>query len=81
MMPTVLRNSGFNFKINIHDHEPMHVHVWYQGREAVINFEKTIAVRKNYGLARNELRQALEIIKKHQSFLQDKWREIYGRKI
>ncbi len=78
-MPTVLNESGFNFKINTHDHEPMHVHVWYQGRQVLINFEKDVSIRKNYRLNRNELQQALVIVKRHQPFLQAKWREIHGQ--
>jgi hypothetical protein len=78
-MPTVLRKNGFDFKINTEDHEPMHVHVWYQGRQVLINFEAEVSIRRNYGLNRNELRQALIIVEEHQSFLQTKWREIYGQ--
>ncbi|MBA2495147.1 MAG: DUF4160 domain-containing protein [Acidobacteria bacterium] len=77
-MPTVLRKSGFSFKINIHDHEPMHVHVWKQGRQVLINFEDTVSMRKNYGMNQNEIRQAINIVVENQEFLQVKWREIYG---
>ncbi len=77
-MPTVLRKSGFNFKINIHDHAPAHIHVWHQGQQVLINFEDVVSIRRNYGLSRNELRQALVIVREYQSFLQTKWREIHG---
>ena len=77
-MPTVLRESGFNFKINTHDHAPMHVHVWHQGREVIVNFGGQVAVRENYGLNRGELRRALSIVRQHQTFLQNCWREIHG---
>lgn len=78
-MPTVLRKNGFDFKINTEDHEPMHVHVWYQGRQVLINLEAEVSIRRNYGLNRNELRQALIIVEEYQSFLQTKSREIYGQ--
>lgn len=42
MMATVLRQDGFSLMIYTRDHEPMHVHVWYQGGEAIIRFEKEI---------------------------------------
>ena len=77
-MPTVLREGGFNFKINTHDHEPMHIHAWYQGREVIINFEGSVALRENNGLNRSELRQALSIVRRHRTFLQTCWREIHG---
>jgi len=75
-MPTVLREGGFSFKINTDDHEPMHVHIWKQGRQAIINFEEDIAVRKNYGMSRNEIRQILIIIENSLEYLRERWREI-----
>lgn len=52
-MPTVLRESGFNFRIYTDDHEPSHVHVIKAGKEAVITLgSETIRpiVRENYGM-------------------------------
>ena len=80
-MPTVLRTAGFQIVIYTDDHLPMHVHVKYQGREALINLgneNENIFLRENRGLNRNQLRQALEIIETNQLFLIAKWREIYG---
>ena len=68
-MPTILRQSGFNFKINTDDHAPAHVHVWYQGRQVLINFENEVSIRKNYGFNRRELRQSLVIVFERQSLL------------
>ncbi len=78
-MPTVLRQNGFNFIIYVNDHEPMHIHVFYQGNEAVINFAGEIEVRDNLGLNRSRLRQSLIIIRENQELLQTKWREINER--
>ncbi len=80
-MPTVLRNSGFQVVIYTDDHLPMHVHVKYQGREALVNLgteNESIFLRENRALNRNQLRRALEIIETNQLFLIAKWREIYG---
>ncbi len=77
-MPTVFRESGFRFMIYTEDHAPMHVHAWYQGRQVIINFEGNVAVRENYGLNHSELRRALSIVRQHQTFLQNYWREIHG---
>lgn len=52
-MPTVLRQNGFEFVIYLNDHEPMHVHVFYQGNEAIINFAVAPEVRQNCGLNRS----------------------------
>jgi hypothetical protein len=78
-MPTVLRQNGFEFIIYLNDHEPMHVHVFYQGNEAIINFAVDLEVRQNYGLNRSQLRQALVIVIEHRELLQTKWREINER--
>ncbi|MGI8882915.1 MAG: DUF4160 domain-containing protein [Pyrinomonadaceae bacterium] len=80
-MPTVLRINGFEFKVYTDDHEPMHVHVRYQGREAVIYLgseNERVALRENRGLNRPTVNRALRIAAEHQMFLIESWREIYG---
>ncbi len=79
-MPTVLGKSGFSFKIYTEDHAPMHVHVRYQNREAVILLENEngeVSIRENRGLNSVRLRRALNIANDYQEFLIDKWKEIY----
>lgn len=77
-MPTVLRHSGFSVMIYTRDHEPMHVHVWYQGSEAVIRFQTDIILLEVNGMSRKEGRRALAIINENREYLSKKWREIYG---
>ncbi len=80
-MPTVLRESGFQVVIYTDDHLPMHVHVKYQGREALVNLgteNENVFLRENRGLNRNQLRRAVEIVGNNQHFLIAEWREIYG---
>jgi len=60
------------------DHEPMHVHVWYQGDEAVIRFETEIILLEEHGFNRQQIRRAVAIVKQNREFLIAKWREIYG---
>ena len=77
-MPIILRQGGFNFKINTNDHEPMHVHVWHQGGEVIIEFETEVIVRENNGFSRSEERRALLISGEHQKLFQSEWRRIHG---
>ncbi len=70
-MPTVLRKSGFEFKINTDDHEPAHVHVWYQGNRVLINVAESISVRRSYGMNHSEIRRAMIIAGKYQELLQN----------
>ena len=77
-MPTVLRQNGFSLMIYTRDHEPMHIHVWYQGNEAVIRFETEITLLEEHGFNRQQIRRAVAIVRQNREFLIDKWREIYG---
>jgi hypothetical protein len=79
-MPTVLREDGFDLMIYTRDHAPMHVHVWHQGNEAVIQFESEIRLLEVNGLNRRETRRAIEIVRKYRPSLVEKWNEIYEEK-
>ena len=76
-MPTVLRQGGFRLMIYTSDHEPMHVHFWYQGNEAVIRFETEIVLLEERGFDRQQIRRAIAIVRQNREFLIKKWREIY----
>ncbi len=77
IMPTILREGGFHFKINTDDHEPMHVHVWHQSHLLIVNFETEVVVRNSYGFNNNEARRAVRIVEANQTIFQAKWREIH----
>jgi hypothetical protein len=62
--------------IYLNDHEPMHVHVFHQNGEAVINFAGAPLLRENRGLNRNHLWRAMSIMQENQAVLQSRWREI-----
>lgn len=59
---------------------PMHVHVWHQGAEAIIEFESEIRIRENNGMSRALVRRAERIVGENQEFLQNEWRSIYGER-
>jgi len=77
-MPTVLREGGFQIKINTDDHPPMHVHVWHQGNVLVVEFETQILPRDNFGFNRREERRVLEIFRQNRDLLVREWRNIHG---
>lgn len=77
-MATVLRQNGFSLMIYTRDHEPMHVHVWYQGGEAVIRLESEIEIIEVNGMSRSDTRRAFVIVAQNRDLLIEKWREIYG---
>ena len=63
--------------IHTDNHAPAHVHAWYQGSEALIEFEAEIRVRENNGMNNSQLRRAKRIVSENQEFLQNEWRKIY----
>lgn len=77
-MPTVLRQAGFSVMIYTRDHEPMHVHVWHQGNEAIVRFETDVILLEINGMSRRNARMALPIVNENRELLIEKWREIYG---
>lgn len=77
-MPTILRESGFSIRIYTRDHAPMRVHVFYQGNEAIIEFEERVTLRNNRGLNRSQLKRAMVIVQDNQEILRQVWRELYG---
>jgi hypothetical protein len=78
-MPTVLGQGAFAFMVYTDDHRPMHVHVWHQGREAVLTIEKGVHIRENSGMTRRDLRTAVKIAEENLRFLQAEWDRIYER--
>ncbi len=56
----------------------MHLHAWYQGDEAIIEFENEVSLRENNGLNRSQIKRAMQIVSRNREMLIEKWREIYG---
>jgi len=78
-MPTVLREGGFEIKINTDDHRPAHVHVWYQGALIIITLEPTVEEREIYGnVSRAQRRSALRIVGENVNALLARWSNIHG---
>ncbi len=80
-MPTVLRQTGFDFRIYTLDHVPSHVHVWKAGKEVVINLgnaRHAPYVRSNNGMSTQEKNKALQIAGENQDFLLAEWEKIHG---
>lgn len=59
------------------DHAPAHVHVFYQGSEAIIEFEEEITLRNNRGLNQSRLKKAMIIVHDNREILRQVWRDLY----
>jgi len=80
-MPTILRQSGFEFIIRTHDHLPPHIHVLHGGAEVLINLgldDGLPSIREVRRMnIRNVSRALLIAIENNRIFLA-RWREIHG---
>jgi hypothetical protein len=78
-MPTVLRIGPYRFHFYSDEgSEPPHVHVRAGNGECKYWLDP-VALARNWGLAQHQLREIERIIKEHQNFLLEKYRE-YHRK-
>ena len=80
-MPTILRQSGFEFVIRTHDHLPPHVHVLHGGTEVVLNLgmEGNLPfIREMRGMPARNIRRALEITVENNEIFLIEWRRIHG---
>ena len=58
-MPTLLITFGMRFFFYLDEHQPIHVHVDYNGKKAKIALEPTVALVYNHGLKDQELKKAI----------------------
>ena len=60
--PTVLLIFGIRFFFYPNDHEPIHVHIEYQGKSAKIQVYPEIEVIENKGLKSQTIKKAIEAV-------------------
>ena len=72
-MPTLLNEKGFKFFFYANEHEPKHIHVMKGEGFAKIELG-SFKVVQNY-LKTQELKQALEIVKKNDKDFERIWNE------
>lgn len=81
-MSTVLRISGFEFRIYPNDHRPAHVHVFRGDDVIVIDVSGgQPKQREVHGMKRNDARRALQIAKGNLRALQEEWRRMHGPRL
>jgi len=75
-VPTLLNISGFKFFFYANEHEPKHIHVLKSDGFAKIELA-SLKVSQNY-LKPKDLKQALEITKKHKNEFEAAWNEWFS---
>lgn len=79
-MPTVLLIFGIRFFFYPNDHEPIHIHVEYQGKSAKIQVAPEIGVLENNGLKPQTVKKALEAVNFYRDDIIEAWNEIFDKK-
>ncbi len=79
-MPTVLLIYGIRFFFYPNDHEPIHVHVEYQGKSAKIQVVPEVVVIENNGLKAQTMKLALEAVNSYKNDIVAEWQRVFGVK-
>ncbi|MDX2214311.1 MAG: DUF4160 domain-containing protein [Oculatellaceae cyanobacterium bins.114] len=81
VMPTLLRQDGFEIRMYFNDHDPPHVHVFKAGGQAKVglgNLEVSPSLLLVQGMSDKDAKKSIAIVMQHQTELLDKWEEFYG---
>lgn len=79
-MPTLFIIFGIRFYFFMNDHEPVHVHIMYQGKTAKIKVFPDIELMENNGLKPNIIKKALETTETYQEEIIKEWYKIFPKK-
>ena len=72
-MPTLLTIFGLRFFFYLDEHEPIHVHVACNGKQAKIELEPQIRIVYNHGLKEQEIKKAVDTCKTYKEDFINEW--------
>lgn len=75
-MPTILRESGYQFIIFTSDHPPPHVHIRREGKLAKVRLQP-VSFERTGGFNSGEQSKIVAIIKANQDYLLSEWHKFY----
>lgn len=78
-MPTIFILFGFIFKFYSDDHEPIHVHVVKDGKEAKYNVEPEVVQVYNHGFKKNEISMIESVIEENTEVIIARWKEYFNK--
>jgi hypothetical protein len=77
-MPKIFENDGFRFFFYSNDHEPIHVHVWHGGGEAVFKVsDDEVDLRESLNMKVGDLSRARQMVVEKRKLIQEKWYEFF----
>ncbi len=77
-MPTVLYIFGIRFFFYPNDHEPIHVHIEYQGRSAKIQVEPEVTLIENNGIKTATIKKAIEAVVFYKADIVNEWKKMFN---
>lgn len=77
-MPTLLITFGIRFFFYLDEHEPIHVHVSYEGKKAKIELVPQVNVVYNHGLKEQTLKKAVATYENFKSEFVAEWHRRFG---
>ncbi|MDE5666305.1 MAG: DUF4160 domain-containing protein [Duncaniella sp.] len=78
-MPTVLYIFGIRFFFYPNDHEPIHVHIQYQGLSAKIQVEPEIKLIENNGIKQQTIKKALDTVAFYKDDIVAEWHKVFTK--
>ncbi len=77
-MPTVFILFGYIFKFYSDDHEPIHVHVVKDGKEAKYNVFPNVEQVFNHGFKKHEISIIEGVIEENAEVIIDRWKSYFN---
>ena len=77
-MPTILFVFGIRFFFYPNDHEPIHVHIEYQGKSAKIQVEPEVALVENNGIKAQIIKKAVDTVRLYKEDIVIAWKEFFA---
>lgn len=74
-----LFNFGIRFFFYPNDHEPIHVHVEFQGAYAKIQVSPEVVLIENNGLKAQTIRKALDSVEFYKNDIIAEWHKVFDK--
>lgn len=78
-MPTVLFVFGIRFFFYPNDHEPIHIHIEYQGKHAKIQVLPKVEVIENNGIKQQTIKKAVETVMFYKDDIIAAWNDVFDK--
>ena len=78
MAPTVVKEGAFRLFFFSREELRLHVHVNHSDGEAKFLLEPAVELEQNFGLTAKQLREAEELVRRHENRIRSSWQQHFG---